>query len=150
MHMPKRGLIFRRLGAAEMSPDSKTWPFLNAFVQRDETKLKQLHEEHHRYLRQFKVIVYLPIGDSSLGFRDFRLEEFSEKTSNGVNIARPYDNKKANSIIWQGFFESSWMPTDESDDTAEVTLKINSRSHGEGEIHFSVYPGRNHFIEMTE
>jgi len=149
-HMPKKGLIFGHLGAGEMTPKSKTWPFLKAFVQKDEAELKRLHEKHHRYLRQFMVTIYLPVGDSSLKFKDFELKEFSKGTSSGVEFARPYYNETANSIIWLGTFKDEFIESNMADDIAEVTLKINSKKSGSGEIRFPVYPGRNHFIEMTE
>jgi len=149
-HLGKKGLIFSHLGAGEMAPESKVWPFLSAFVQNDEEELERLHESEHIYLRQFMVSVYLPVGNSSLKFKDFKLEEFSEKTSNGVKLARPYYNAAANSITWIGVLEDAWTPSDKSDDMAEVTLKINSRASGKGEIHFPVFPGRIHFIEMTD
>ena len=60
-HVPGRRFIFiKNPGVADMNRKSKTWPFLLAFLKKDQETLNRLHEEHNQKLRQFMVELDLP------------------------------------------------------------------------------------------
>jgi hypothetical protein len=140
-HMPEKIFFLDKPGAAQMTEDSKVYPFLLNFINKDFETIDELNAEERRPLRQFMVSVYLT-GVEGLSRKDFDLKP----VSGDIKITGRYDNPTANSMNWVGYFKS---------DAAEETLalkiskgKKRSKDRKESEIIFPIYPGKNHFIDI--
>jgi hypothetical protein len=136
-HLPEHIMFFDKPGAAQMTKDSKVYPFLLSFVKGDTDSLEVLHKEHHDRLRQFMVSVYLTgVDELSRGSLDLKA------VSKGVKITGRYENPTANSVTWTGHFKKDT----EGEGAAVLTL---SKDRKKTTIEFPLYPGKNHFIDIV-
>jgi len=148
-HLPgRRFFFFKTPGVAEMSPESKVFPFLSAFLKKDFKKLGVLHNKENQKLRQFMVELDLPYTDDLKGY-DFTLRPKSP----GVAITGRYFNSGSNTVVWTGVFKSKKhffdFETIQLKGSGEVILKGTKPFSKTVEVKLNVDPGTNHFIEVT-
>ncbi len=137
-HLPERFLWRQVPGAAQMTKNSKTYPFFISFIKKDYETFDALYEEEHVPLRQFMVSVYLT-DIKEIKRKDLKLKAISKDIKIGK---KRYGNTTSNSMTWLGHFKS------DDQDTAEVSLEISKGRNQKAKIDFPVHRGKSHFIEI--
>jgi len=137
-HLPRKYLLFPRRGAAQMNEKSKVYPFLIAYLKRDEEELKRLHEKGGQELKQFMISVFLP-ENGKLRRSDFNVKENTRE----IKITRRIDNSSSNAITWTGIFKSAKFKR------ASVDLNYGGRLGTKRRININVHPGAIHFVDIA-
>jgi len=137
-HMPRKYLLFPRPGAAQMNEKSKVYPFLIAYLKRDEEELERLHEKEGQALKQFMISVFLP-ENGELRRSDFNVKEDTKE----IKITHRIDNSSSNAITWTGIFKSAKFKR------ASVDLNYGGRFGKKRKININVHPGAIHFVDIV-
>jgi len=139
IHLASRHLFRRIPGAAEMPGNSKVYPFLMAFLEKDDAKLKALHDAKHKELTQFVISVYLP-QKGPITHKDLELKGLNKT----LKITGKFVNQTTGSVSWTGYFRD----TTKLEEAVEISIKRASLPNAY--IRTVVKKGETSFLEIVK
>ena len=84
-----------------MNDKSKAYPYLQAFIKKETANLERMHQSQHQPMRQFMVVVNLPVS----GEKDqCGLELIAESPQ--IKLTNRYYNRSSHALVWTGLFKS--------------------------------------------
>ncbi len=148
-HLPKTTLFFfKEPGIAQISTKSTAYQFLIPFLEKDFSKLEKLHSAHNKDLREFMVIVDLPLDDA---LKNYRIN--LKPQSKHIKLTGRFYNGSAHSYVWTGYSTQKEgflnIDTIDLDETAELILSLSNGTTINSEIDVNIHPGTNHIIQVT-
>lgn len=149
-HLPRRELFFFETpGVAQMNDKSKAYPYLLAFIRKETDNLKRMNQSQHQRMRQFMVVVDLPVS-GEMDQCGLKLTEDSPQ----IKISGRYYNRSSHALVWTGLFKSKYLALPSGNPmlktSSDVFLKITKLTDDDIEVKLNVEPGISHFVEISK